>query len=238
MSSNGDLNSIMEGMPARKNEIIISGRRFSLTELILAGLFGVSLLVVIALGVAVGVQSHKANNPEVDTTPWCTHRSCLGLSIEVQSGVNSSADPCNDFFQYACSHYKYHYDIRPDLTETSPVENLRISNYDQLHQILNEPIRRDSTVSFEAKIKNFYFSCMNEAEIENLQGRPLLAMISSIGNWHILDEGGVDGWRNFDQSLEKATALYRADAFFSKRLRTNVLEPTKKMLEVLVLTFK
>lgn len=74
--------------------------------------------------------------------------------------VNVSADPCEDFFQFACGGYVASTDILPHLDSVSVVAQMEDQLRQQLHDLLAEPPAEREPAAF-TKAKTLYRSCVN-----------------------------------------------------------------------------
>ena len=57
----------------------------------------VAVAVAIALGVALGVSDSDSDRRET-----CDTESCVELTDRIMTGLDSSVDPCEDFYQFSC----------------------------------------------------------------------------------------------------------------------------------------
>src|SRR5580765_5749230 len=78
--------------------------------------------------------------------------------------MDRSADPCQDFFAYACAGWQKTHPIPPDQVRWGRFDMLREYNRAQLRQLLEsaaaKKVPRDAN---EQKIGDYYATCMDES---------------------------------------------------------------------------
>ena len=78
--------------------------------------------------------------------------------------MDKSADPCTDFFQYACGNFGKLHPIPADRSGFGSLNLLYDENQDILHSILDKAEAGGAQrTPNEQKIGDFYASCMNTA---------------------------------------------------------------------------
>lgn len=119
------------------------------------------------------------------------------------STMNPSADPCHDFFEFACGNFNKSFFLYGDQeTETSlGLEQKKMM--ERYAGILVEDIRPHELRAFSLS-KNFYKACMNHTRIEEQGLQPLIHVIEAIGGWPILqaDRWDAEKW-NLSETFEK-----------------------------------
>jgi putative endopeptidase len=84
-----------------------------------------------------------------------------------QSAMDPTADPCVDFYQYACGNFSKLHPIPADRPEFDEFTNLREYNTQVLHTILEQAAAAHAAPgSDEQKIGDYYASCMDTTAIE------------------------------------------------------------------------
>jgi endothelin-converting enzyme/putative endopeptidase len=106
--------------------------------------------------------------------------------------IDKSANPCYNFYQYACGNWMKNNPIPADESSWSTFNQLFERNQNILRGILENSEKHQSESSLDQKIGGFYQSCMDESGIEERGTAPLqpeLERISRIANQRdLLDE--------------------------------------------------
>jgi putative endopeptidase len=105
--------------------------------------------------------------------PPAAPRSGLDLSA-----MNRSADPCTDFYQFACGEWRSRNPIPPDRSRWGRFDELQERNFEVMRRVLETAAA--SRAADTQKIGDYYASCMDEAAIEKKGGTPLQADFGSI----------------------------------------------------------
>ncbi|MGC2743749.1 MAG: M13 family metallopeptidase [Candidatus Angelobacter sp.] len=87
-------------------------------------------------------------------------------SSSVVTSLDKSADPCVDFYQFACGGWIKNNPIPADQSIWSRFGELAERNREELHGILETAAKAPNRDANEQKIGDYYSTCMDEAAIE------------------------------------------------------------------------
>ncbi|KAL5013753.1 hypothetical protein ScPMuIL_008023 [Solemya velum] len=101
--------------------------------------------------------------------------------------MDPTADPCENFFQYACGNWNKRHVIPEDKSSFNTFEKLHDDLQLTLKGLLEEPPDKDDSQS-AVKVKTLYKSCVNVSQIEKISDIPLREVLADLGSWPVVEQ--------------------------------------------------
>ena len=96
------------------------------------------------------------------------------------AAMDRSADPCNNFYQYACGGWQKNNPIPPDQTSWSVYGKLAQDNLELLRRILEQAATAPNRDAVTRQIGDYSAACMDEARVERRGTAPLAGDMAAI----------------------------------------------------------
>ena len=116
--------------------------------------------------------SAQANRPSSDTPKE--------IPVFDVNAIDKNADPCVEFYQYACGTWMKNNPVPPDKSRWGRFDALYERNLYILRDLLTEVQAPGKHTAFEKLVGDYYGSCMDESAIEKRGATPLTPELDKI----------------------------------------------------------
>ena len=177
--------------------------------------------------------SSEENDTTEETANVCRSDECKKVSKYIKESLNKSADPCDDFYTFACGGWKKGNNIPESENEITTFTKLTKKIENATHILLNQRPKPGESEAL-VKARKFFASCMDEEKIEKEAAEPALDFIKSIGDWSMC---GNKKWNEKDWDVYKVlkevqSKYYPAPPFFTVEVTNDHLNSTRHLIKV------
>ncbi|XP_065163092.1 neprilysin-2-like isoform X3 [Atheta coriaria] len=143
---------------------------------------------------------HKESKDDICLTPGCIH-----TASKVLDSMDTSVDPCDDFYQFACGNFVKNTNIPDDKSSVTVFSTISDLLQEQLRTMIEEPIDPKEPKPFQLT-KKMYKACMNKTAIEADGLKTINAIFKELGGWPALDG---DQWKEAEFDWREAVYRFR-----------------------------
>ena len=99
--------------------------------------------------------------------------------------MDSSANPCEDFYKYSCGGWNSRNPIPVGAASTSRFTEVNSRNIESLRNAIESG--RDGDVRAVQLAKQLYDSCGNTGLLNELGAQPLVELVRATGGWDLIN---------------------------------------------------
>ncbi|NXL85156.1 NEP protein, partial [Alectura lathami] len=137
-------------------------------------------------------------------------------AARIIENMDTTAEPCNDFYQYACGGWLKRNVIPESSSRYSNFDILRDELEVVLKDVLDTPSSND--IAAVQKAKTLYRSCVNETTIDSRGGMPLISLLPSLSDWPV----ATNNWESsYGSAWTPETAIAQLNSRYGKKVLIN-----------------
>ena len=192
-------------------------------------------LLLVVMGALVDAAPHEKHQPKFEKVPpICTSEHCVGAAGRLYFNMNKTADPCDDFEEFACGRFKQNVYIPDDKGKYSALTPLADIIYERGRRILEADDRDEEFEDWELfrTTKKFYKSCMNLRRLEELGVKPMLDSLKLLGGWPVVegDDWNSNGYQWWWQVYQLTFSGFGMDNIIKLSVETDGKDSTKRSI--------
>ena len=196
--------------------------------LVVCILFFVSTTIVLA---AILGYRESDRNSESSSGDTCTTSTCIDAASSLRKAMDTSVDPCEDFYKYSCGNWEETNVIPEGFGVWSTFGQLGESNSVALKNALEQPVPEGDTGAV-SKARHMYAKCMDLDLINDAKEEPLQELIQTAGGWELVKIPEPEQWSLLDLAKEH---YWRSDAFLRFNIEADDFNSNEVVLKVMCL---
>ncbi|KAH9498971.1 hypothetical protein Btru_004112 [Bulinus truncatus] len=191
---------------------------------ILAGLFGKTKTDLIEIS--------AASSSAYLGSGLCTDIGCMETATRAMEYRNTSVDPCEDFYEYACGNYMTARPFKLNGAYVNVLGDIYQENQDKLIDLLEQPISQMHDYAAERKLKQFFQACNDMFSRDRKRGLPILnQVLPELGGWKVIGNWQSNTW-DLNTVLKKVQTDFWVDAFYSVSVDTDWYDVQKRAIQL------
>jgi len=178
------------------------------------------------------VNSQNPRLPEPNNR-LCLTPGCVRAAAELIKQMDSTADPCKDFFQFACGGYVEETVLPEHKSRLGKFSGLR----DQLYLRLRRIFESGSEVGepqVYSSVRNLYKTCMDKKSIEERSLDDLHDIVGRLGGWPVVqgDSWSGDDFRWYEMATKARGEGFDYNQMMSVDIFVDPKDSEKRIIEI------
>jgi len=178
-------------------------------------------------------QEPQATTNSLSNDDYCFTKGCIQTAADLLDKLDETADPCDDFYQFACGSFIEETVIPDDRTRTSMFSILGDKLDVQVRGLLEGEIKASDPKPFQMA-KSVFQSCMDKETIEAAGLEPLKAILKKLGGWPLLEgpAWSEDGYKWYEMNYKFRENGYSVDYLVDFSVTTDLKNSSWRILDL------
>ncbi|XP_071515798.1 neprilysin-2 isoform X3 [Panulirus ornatus] len=168
-----------------------------------------------------------------DSANFCMTAGCVRAAAGLGESMDTSVDPCTDFFKFACGGFLKKKIIPDEKTSLSRFNEISDELREKLRGLVEAEESEEDTPSTKM-VKALYKSCMNTDRIKERGLAPLKEILAAMGGWPVLegDKWDASGFQWNTNVYINRKLGYSLDYIFDFSVTTNIKNSTWRIIDI------
>ncbi|KAK0157463.1 hypothetical protein PV328_011206 [Microctonus aethiopoides] len=129
--------------------------------------------------------SKDFNCPLAQQSNMCITPTCLQAAADIMENMDTSVNPCDNFFKFTCGQFLNSAFTRPDETTASWISDMYEEIVTRLSGLLNSKISENDIKLFR-QTKQLYRQCLDRKTLTEQQDKNILDILNKFGGWPVV----------------------------------------------------
>jgi predicted metalloendopeptidase len=164
---------------------------------------------------------------------YCFTKGCIQTAADLLDKLDETANPCDDFYQFACGSFIEETVIPDDRTRTSMFSILGDKLDVQVRGLLEGEIKASDPKPFQMA-KSVFQSCMDKETIETAGLDPLKLILKKMGGWPLLEgpNWNEEGYKWYEMTYKFRENGYSVDYLVDFSVTTDLKNSSWRILDL------
>jgi len=178
-------------------------------------------------------QEPQATTNSLSNSDYCFTKGCIQTAADLLDKLDETANPCDDFYQFACGSFIEETVIPDDRTRTSMFSILGDKLDVQVRGLLEGEIKASDPKPFQMA-KSVFQSCMDKETIETAGLEPLKLILKKMGGWPLLEgpAWNEEGYKWYEMTYKFRENGYSVDYLFDFSVTTDLKNSSWRILDL------
>ncbi|XP_037090373.1 neprilysin-2-like isoform X3 [Pollicipes pollicipes] len=177
-------------------------------------------------------QNSQAAGPRHHIEDICFTKGCVQAAYTIMTNMDTSVNPCDDFYEFACGSFLKSTVIPDEKTSISQFTVVADALKNKMRKLVEAPVAEDEPEATKL-IKNLYVSCKEKERIEERGLQPLQDVLEKMKGWPVVegDKWDEEGF-HWTRAIYRNRALgYSIDHMFDFSVTTDVKNSSWRILD-------
>ncbi|XP_025262790.1 endothelin-converting enzyme homolog isoform X2 [Camponotus floridanus] len=159
----------------------------------------------------------------------CDSEDCMRIAASLKESMDTSVDPCDDFYQYACGRWPQEHPI-PDSSLTNSWFSERSDRVSRkIRDLLKVNMSADEVPWAVMQAKTLFTSCMDVHTINELNLSPLFDLLELL-NLPLIPAALTNKTTNYIEQMARVKRILGLDIFFGFKIMTDPRNNSRNLI--------